>query len=309
MIHFILLLLLLLTPTHTSACADDDVGMEAAIPDNYKAAYTDCAGLPSTGTPFGTFNLCTRPETKVAAEEHCPVTCNACPPAASSPSPAGTAPSPSAAKSFWCSSPASGVHTVESSTSSNDNSCTLTNVVTVQRSTSLELSSDNPGTQAVISGTRTLYSEMVPVGKRLFFLEENSNLTLTDLILEKGTTFLNDSTIIASGFGGGIYASESTCIRMTRTVVRDCQAQFGGGLHMKKGSMLILEDAVFESNVAINGGGGVQMIGATLNIVVGSSATFASNKVVGLPQIPDPYKSLAPVDSKKYRGGAAAIEQ
>jgi len=291
------ILLLLLTHEHASACADDDDGLRAGVQANfpqYSAYVTNCAALPTLPL-LG--NGCINTQTKAVAEQYCPVTCNTCPPSGAAPSP-----SRSTASSFWCSSlPASGVHIVQSSTSSAvDNSCVLTDfVVTVEISTSLELSSDTPGTKAVISGTRTLLFGLLPQGTRLFFLRENSNLTLTDLILEKGTD---------KESGGCIYALEFTRIRMTRTVVRDCQAQYGGGLFLGQGSVLILEDTIFELNVAVNGGGAIFMSGATMDIVVGSSATFASNKVVGLPPIPPLLQFAAPKDGNIYLGGALYME-
>ena len=297
-------LLLLLLLEHASACADDDAGLRVGVQANfpqYAAIVNNCAALP-------TYGLCTNAQSKAVAEQYCPVTCNVCPPSGAAPSPSAS----SAASPFWCSSqPGSGVHIVQTSTSSVDNSCTLTNFVTV--TTSLELSSDKPGTQAVISGTRTLLYGLLPIGKRLFKLEINSNLTLTDLIIEKGTGF--SSLIQSGGKGGGIYAAASSCIRMTRTVVRDCQAPRGGALYMEKETKLILEDAVFESNTAVNLGGAIFMKAATMNIVVGSSATFANNMVIGVPEIPSmcnfelTCQSLYPVNTGSYAGGALFMSQ
>ena len=160
----------------------------------------------------------------------------------------------------WCSSQSPvGVHTLL-----RGQTCTFSFPLTVAPGTSLNLSSDsgNDLPAAVISGG----------GAIRLFVVTNSDVTITDLILERGT---------ADG-GGAFFISEAAHVHLIRTVVQLCDVSlYGGGAYVANGGTLVLHGSTFQSNTAAKFGGGIfANIGSSVVVVSGhpqSSSALLNN--------------------------------
>ena len=160
-----------------------------------------------------------------------------------------------------CNIPTTGDHTLQRSTL-----CTMMSQVTVAAGKTLKVSSvDGSGEMAIITGGLTTR----------FFLVQG-DLTLTDLILEKGK----------QNYGGGFYvqgsATTNALVRLVGTIVRLCEATIAGGAFSLEGSggsaTLLLEDSTLESNKAETNGGAVRASsGGKVEVVEGTTSYVKNN--------------------------------
>jgi len=158
----------------------------------------------------------------------------------------------------WCGNgkPATGVHTLP-----RDSTCTFGTYVLVATGTSLELSSaSGSGELAIISG------DLVTLH---FFVV--GNLTLVDLILEKGKTTVPGGSLHV----GGVYAR----VHLLRSIIRLCESTVAGGaVYATNGAVILLTNSTLESNKSPHGGGLFAQNGARVELTQGTKSSLKNNQ-------------------------------
>ena len=149
----------------------------------------------------------------------------------------------------WCSAkPTTGKHTL-----ARGSTCIMTAEIRVASGTLILSSGTGNDAMAVLSG---------PNNNRLFAVSGTGEIFLIDIILE---CVMQNYDV---GEGGAIHAT-SAKTQLTRSIIRNCEAELGGAVYAKSGAVVILEDSTLESNnanKASGSGGGVYATGAKIQI-------------------------------------------